>query len=110
MCFDTDLNKRHIFYTIDFLKSLQAKGFTPSDIIITFTFLGLLDKANCLLLTEKEMSELLGLSLRTIIRTMTKLKNFGVVKNGYRYDFTNFITKYNLKEHLTSLQEGGSIT
>jgi len=85
-------------------------GLTPADSLVTCTFLGMLDNANCLIFTEKDLADFIGVSNKTVIRTMAKLKNFGVVKNGYRYDFTNFITKYNLKEHLTSLQEGGSIT
>jgi hypothetical protein len=87
-----EIGKRKITYTLDLLKELQGLGFTISDLLITLTLLGLLDNANCLILTEKEISELLGLSSRTIIRTMVKLKNFGVTKNGYRYDFTGFIS------------------
>ena len=110
MCFDSEIVKKKIIFTLNLLGIFKGMGLTPADSLVACVFLGMLDDANCLIFTEKDLADFIGVSNKTVIRTMAKLKNYGVAKNGYRYDFTDFIIKCDLKEPLTPLEKGGSIT
>jgi hypothetical protein len=74
------------------IKSLSVLGFLHIDFLTIGFMLSSLDQANCLVLTETEIAKILIISHRTVMRTMTKLKTFGVIKNGGRYDFSKFLT------------------
>jgi hypothetical protein len=72
-------------------KTLNVLGFSPIDYLTVVVILASLDQANCLAMMEKEIADFLAISPRTVIRTMAKLKTFGVFKNGNRYDFSAFL-------------------
>jgi hypothetical protein len=83
--------KKNIIIKPKLLEVLKGLGFAYVDFLIIFIIISSLDDANCLCASEKEIAKLLYISPRTVIRTMIKLKDFGVIKIRSRYDFTFFL-------------------
>lgn len=83
--------KKKISFSPSLFGLLAVSGFTIADSVIIAVCLNSLDGANCLTLSEKEISVLLGISKRTVASTMAKLvKGREVARIGSRYDFTIF--------------------
>ena len=99
--------KKDIIIKSKLLEVLKGLGFAYVDFLIIFVIISSLDDAGCLCLSEKEIAKLLYISPRTVIRTMIKLKDFGVVKIRSRYDFTSFLE--NLKELEKTLDSAAGV-
>jgi hypothetical protein len=83
--------KQEIKIDLNYLEVFKVLGFGHTDFLILFMFLGFLDGANCLTITEKEIAQKLYINPRTVARAMVRLKDVGVIKSGNRYDFTYFL-------------------
>lgn len=88
--FDFLLQKTFSF-NLRMLSKLDSKGLTLSESFITICFLNSLDSADCLSTDAIDFVNLVHVSKPKLYALLGKLKQFGVVKNNNRYDFSSFL-------------------